>query len=118
MACLSVSFSFSSLLFASELQNRASLRGRAACPAVSKLSRQTDQKSDTLTGLDNACGSAYYASRGYHQHTLTSRRQVPGKSSCISSVSQSAQTTISGFWTGPDFEDGWGFVEAYVNQTT
>ncbi|MFS7941130.1 hypothetical protein Hanom_Chr05g00472551 [Helianthus anomalus] len=23
---------------------------------------------------------------------------------------------ISGFWIGPDVEDGWGFVEAFVNQ--
>lgn len=23
---------------------------------------------------------------------------------------------ISGFWVGPDIEDGWGFVEAIVNQ--
>lgn len=25
---------------------------------------------------------------------------------------------ISGYWVGPDVDDGWGFVEAVVNQMT
>ncbi|GAA0175067.1 hypothetical protein LIER_28321 [Lithospermum erythrorhizon] len=27
-----------------------------------------------------------------------------------------AQILISGFWVGPDVEDGWGYVEAFVSQ--
>nr|GEV92384.1 hypothetical protein [Tanacetum cinerariifolium] len=27
-----------------------------------------------------------------------------------------APRVISGFWVGPDIEDGWGFIEATVNQ--
>ncbi|KAJ8636424.1 hypothetical protein MRB53_010691 [Persea americana] len=26
--------------------------------------------------------------------------------------------TISGYWVGPDIEDGWGYVEASVNQVS
>ncbi|XXG54309.1 hypothetical protein AAC387_Pa03g2227 [Persea americana] len=26
--------------------------------------------------------------------------------------------TISGYWVGPDMEDGWGYVEASVNQVS
>ncbi|KAK9076992.1 hypothetical protein SSX86_005327 [Deinandra increscens subsp. villosa] len=28
----------------------------------------------------------------------------------------SSPRVISGFWVGPDIDDGWGFVEAFVNQ--
>ncbi|KVI01748.1 hypothetical protein Ccrd_019972 [Cynara cardunculus var. scolymus] len=31
-------------------------------------------------------------------------------------VCSSSPRVISGFWVGPDVEDGWGFVEAVVNQ--
>ncbi|CDP15497.1 unnamed protein product [Coffea canephora] len=31
-------------------------------------------------------------------------------------VSSSAHVIISGFWVGPDIEDGWGFVEAFVHR--
>lgn len=25
---------------------------------------------------------------------------------------------ISGYWVGPDIDDGWGFIEAFINRTT
>lgn len=31
-------------------------------------------------------------------------------------VSAGTQTVICGYWVGPDIEDGWGFVNAFVNQ--
>lgn len=31
-------------------------------------------------------------------------------------VSAGTETVICGYWVGPDIEDGWGFVNAFVNQ--
>lgn len=31
-------------------------------------------------------------------------------------VSAGKQTVICGYWVGPDVEDGWGYVDAFVNQ--
>ncbi|XP_058083406.1 uncharacterized protein LOC131231277 [Magnolia sinica] len=42
-------------------------------------------------------------------HRPSSSRRRCGPISCI-------HMTISGYWVGPDFEDGWGYVEASVNQ--
>ncbi|XP_031103993.1 uncharacterized protein LOC116007459 [Ipomoea triloba] len=32
-------------------------------------------------------------------------------------VGPCTEMLISGFWVGPDIEDGWGFVQAIVHQT-
>ncbi|CAN1232938.1 hypothetical protein LINPERPRIM_LOCUS3739 [Linum perenne] len=37
---------------------------------------------------------------------------------CCMIVGSSSHKTIIGFWIGPDIDDGWGFVEASVNQVT
>ncbi|EEF49856.1 uncharacterized protein LOC8287060 [Ricinus communis] len=38
--------------------------------------------------------------------------------SCCMNVSLYNHKVISGYWVGPDIDDGWGFVEAFVNQIT
>ncbi|KAF9681581.1 hypothetical protein SADUNF_Sadunf05G0016500 [Salix dunnii] len=38
-------------------------------------------------------------------------------SSCMH-VSSCTHKIINGYWLGPDIEDGWGFVEGFVNQIT
>ena len=38
-------------------------------------------------------------------------------SSCVH-VSSCTHKIITGYWVGPDIEDGWGFVEGFVNQIT
>lgn len=44
---------------------------------------------------------------------------MPKRSHCYQSmicdmVSPNLHTTISGYWEGPDTEDGWGYIEAVV----
>lgn len=39
---------------------------------------------------------------------------APQNNSCIALISK-FPSIISGFWMGPDAEDGWGFVEAFVD---
>ncbi|PIN23940.1 hypothetical protein CDL12_03336 [Handroanthus impetiginosus] len=36
---------------------------------------------------------------------------------CHFDVCFSDHVLITGFWVGPDIEDGWGFVEAFVHHT-
>ncbi|XP_019452256.1 PREDICTED: uncharacterized protein LOC109354307 [Lupinus angustifolius] len=33
-------------------------------------------------------------------------------------VDYCTEVVISGYWVGPDADDGWGFVEAVINQMT
>lgn len=35
---------------------------------------------------------------------------------CIPRGKAESSSMIIGYWVGPDVEDGWGFVEAAVNQ--
>lgn len=52
----------------------------------------------------------------FHQHIKASSTYFSEPFSCHFNVSSSTSTVISGFWVGPDIEDGWGFIEALVNQ--
>ncbi|XP_050222024.1 uncharacterized protein LOC126672129 [Mercurialis annua] len=36
--------------------------------------------------------------------------------SCCMNVTLWNHEVIIGFWIGPDIDDGWGFVEAFINQ--
>ncbi|XP_050143221.1 uncharacterized protein LOC126619013 [Malus sylvestris] len=38
--------------------------------------------------------------------------------SCYRNVHSCSHTIIFGFWVGPDIDDGWGYVEAFVNPIT
>ncbi|KAL3516077.1 hypothetical protein ACH5RR_022979 [Cinchona calisaya] len=49
-------------------------------------------------------------------HVMILARNICEPISHHFSVSSSALVIISGFWVGPDIEDGWGFVEAVVNR--
>ncbi|XP_065852894.1 uncharacterized protein [Euphorbia lathyris] len=37
---------------------------------------------------------------------------------CNTSANSSTHKIIYGYWVGPDIDDGWGFVEAFINPTT
>nr|XP_043607925.1 uncharacterized protein LOC122579762 [Erigeron canadensis] len=60
-------------------------------------------------------GEEQRALKRHHNHAVAHSRTYCGAIhldcyvSCIPRV-------ISGFWMGPDIEDGWGFVEATMNQ--
>lgn len=54
--------------------------------------------------------------RSCNCHKMNISGHVCGSGSHPFNVSSSSPAVISGFWVGPDIEDGWGFVEAFINQ--
>ncbi|KAL3728290.1 hypothetical protein ACJRO7_032959 [Eucalyptus globulus] len=36
---------------------------------------------------------------------------------CCFGVDSCTDRVIAGFWVGPDVDDGWGYVEAFITQT-
>ncbi|CAN0914229.1 hypothetical protein LINGRAHAP2_LOCUS28426 [Linum grandiflorum] len=70
------------------------------------------------TGLLALCSfskDVFLRSRGRSTSPLgCSSELVP----CCMNVGSSSNKIITGFWVGPDIDDGWGFVEASVNQVT
>ncbi|KAL9450456.1 hypothetical protein AB3S75_012239 [Citrus x aurantiifolia] len=52
-----------------------------------------------------------------HLHLTSSSKPLDGIVSFLD-VSSCTHTTIAGYWVGPDIDDGWGYVEAFVNQIT
>ncbi|XAR52611.1 hypothetical protein NMG60_11020763 [Bertholletia excelsa] len=66
--------------------------------------------------------AANQSSRGVSLVDWSCDRQQTEADRCLgesdsghSHISLSTCCLISGFWVGPDIEDGWGFIEAYVN---
>lgn len=51
-----------------------------------------------------------------HRLPMAACAQFSQRVSYHCSVSSKTYIVISGFWVGPDIEDGWGFIEAFVNQ--
>lgn len=51
-----------------------------------------------------------------HYRQMAARAHFSERISYHCNVSPSTCMVISGFWVGPDIEDGWGFIEAFVNQ--
>ncbi|XP_010259680.1 PREDICTED: uncharacterized protein LOC104599018 [Nelumbo nucifera] len=47
---------------------------------------------------------------------VASSRHILGSISSHSNVDYSTYTVMYGYWVGPDVEDGWGYVEAFVDQ--
>lgn len=72
--------------------------------AVVKVLRHECLDSDKLS-VDATC----------HHRQMAARAHFSEQISCHCSISSSTCMVISGFWVGPDIEDGWGFIEAFVN---
>ncbi|XP_057962959.1 uncharacterized protein LOC131154296 [Malania oleifera] len=60
--------------------------------------------------------STFSANWSCCHHSMAPSRHLYGLVSCCFNVSNGTNIVIYGYWVGPDFEDGWGFVEAFVNQ--
>lgn len=56
--------------------------------------------------------------RIHQHHFLTPTRCRSEIDSCPWNVGSCTNTVIAGYWVGPDLDDGWGFVEAFINQIT
>ncbi|XP_011036835.1 PREDICTED: uncharacterized protein LOC105134203 [Populus euphratica] len=116
MASLLVSISFPMPLSApkfsfKELQLRKS--------AVTRLSGQAT--SGTATNLlvpCNATGEILSANQSCGGCLATPINHFYRLVSSCMHVSSCTHKIITGYWVGPDIDDGWGFVEGFVNQIT
>lgn len=52
----------------------------------------------------------------HRYHLGIPSRYVPEIASYPLNVGYCTHIVIAGYWIGPDPDDGWGFVEAFVNQ--
>ncbi|KAF3944598.1 hypothetical protein CMV_028943 [Castanea mollissima] len=113
MACLfSISFSIPlcapTILF-QEIYPRKSYHGRLSNQATAK----TAPKLLTICNANKGILSVNWS----HQHHLITPSIFPSEpSSCP--LNSCTHMILAGYWVGPDLDDGWGFVEAFVNQIT
>ncbi|EOY11458.1 PREDICTED: uncharacterized protein LOC18600448 isoform X1 [Theobroma cacao] len=54
---------------------------------------------------------------GQHHPTILSKH-FDEIVSCSLYVSSCTHMVITGYWVGPDIDDGWGFVEASIDQSS
>ncbi|KAJ9681940.1 hypothetical protein PVL29_018029 [Vitis rotundifolia] len=113
MACL-VCISFSLPLAASqtlieEKNQRKSTVGRLSSQATTR----TGMKLLIPITSDRSISSVEDWS--FLPHKMAPGRRFWEPVSLHLNVSAGTQTVICGYWVGPDIEDGWGFVNAFVN---
>lgn len=56
-------------------------------------------------------------SQSPHCHLTASLKHFDEIVSCLD-ISSCTLLKITGYWIGPDVDDGWGFIEAFVIQIT
>ncbi|KAF4359412.1 hypothetical protein F8388_015769 [Cannabis sativa] len=122
MACL-VSFTFLLPLSASnviykEMHSKNLVLGRVRVsgqPSYRTATKQSDSTSSSITeGISSMNWSLKY-------HPLIPYRRQWEVIPChfnVDSCTQTQMIIISGYWVGPNFDDGWGYVEAFVNPVT
>ncbi|XP_038718335.1 uncharacterized protein LOC120011320 [Tripterygium wilfordii] len=75
----------------------------------------------TATKLLMPCGSnkGKYSANWRSQHHLPAPINHFGELiSCCLNFSSCTHMVIIGYWVGPDVDDGWGFVDAFISQIT
>ncbi|XVF57482.1 hypothetical protein PTKIN_Ptkin06aG0208800 [Pterospermum kingtungense] len=60
-------------------------------------------------GVFSVCGQRYPTTLSKHFDETVS---------CSFSASPCTRIHILGYWVGPDIDDGWGFVEAFIDRNT
>ncbi|KAF7138945.1 hypothetical protein RHSIM_Rhsim07G0185700 [Rhododendron simsii] len=108
MACV-ISFIIPMHLPASQTLDKE-MRPRSA---LGRLSRQATSRT-AIALVAPQCMSL--VNRSCNCQKMNISGHVCGSGSHPFNVSSSSPAVISGFWVGPDIEDGWGFVEAFINQ--
>lgn len=56
--------------------------------------------------------------RSCQDHLLIPSKPHFERMYCCLNVDSCSYMIISGYWVGPDIDDGWGYVEAFVNPIT
>ncbi|KAG5244810.1 cyclin-H1 [Salix suchowensis] len=87
--------------------------------AVSRLSGQPSSGTATnLLVICNATGELLSVNQSCGGCPTTPTTHFYELVSSCMHVSSCTHKIITGYWVGPDIEDGWGFVEGFVNQIT
>ncbi|GAV88741.1 hypothetical protein CFOL_v3_32162 [Cephalotus follicularis] len=110
MACF-VSLSFSIPL--SPTQIAFNFKERNPRKVSNKAASKTATNSFMLCSLN---GSRISLNQGSNQHLTSPIKQYGELVSCCLDVSSCNFMKITGYWVGPDIDDGWGVVEAFINQ--
>ncbi|KAM2240805.1 hypothetical protein PS2_010378 [Malus domestica] len=58
------------------------------------------------------------SNRSCQDHLRTPSKPLLKIMSCYRNVHSCSHTIIFGYWVGPDIDDGWGYVEAFINPIT
>ncbi|KAI9185413.1 hypothetical protein LWI28_007020 [Acer negundo] len=122
MACniVSISINFSAPLCCCVPQTSL----KKMCSEKSALGRLSHKASVvTATNFPAPCSSnsnrgLFSVSRSCHCHLTATCKRCDEIVNCSFDVSSCTHTIITGYWVGPDIDDGWGFVEAFVNRMT
>ncbi|CAK9167535.1 unnamed protein product, partial [Ilex paraguariensis] len=99
---------FLALKLPAEIHPRKSASGRLLFPATSRKVVKLLAPSCLHKGI--------FSEKRSCQHSIMTPLRHSGELvSCHFNLISCGHTVIWGFWVGPDIEDGWGFVEAFVN---
>ncbi|THU47452.1 hypothetical protein C4D60_Mb09t15670 [Musa balbisiana] len=70
-----------------------------------------------LFNINHLIGMKKAISWGNHPNQSLPKRKISVSVMSFDTVNPCTRTTISGYWVGPDTEDGWGYVEAVVDRS-
>lgn len=70
-----------------------------------------------LFNINHLIGMKKAISWGNHPNRSLPKRKISVSVMSFDTVNPHTRTTISGYWVGPDAEDGWGYVEAVVDRS-
>ncbi|URE39449.1 hypothetical protein MUK42_06797 [Musa troglodytarum] len=93
-----------------ELYVRASDLVRVSSKAASRTATR-------LFNINHPIGTMKARSWGNQPYRSLSKRKLSVSVMSFDTVNPGTRTTISGYWVGPDTEDGWGYVEAVVDRS-
>ncbi|CAL8166369.1 unnamed protein product [Prunus armeniaca] len=78
---------------------------------ISETAAKPSASCRTNTGISSL-------NRSCQDHLLTPSKPHFERMYCCINVDSCRYMIISGYWVGPDVDDGWGYVEAFVNPIT
>ncbi|CAL8166368.1 unnamed protein product [Prunus armeniaca] len=97
--------------FTKETAPRKSVFVGLSSQPISETAAKPSASCRTNTGISSL-------NRSCQDHLLTPSKPHFERMYCCINVDSCRYMIISGYWVGPDVDDGWGYVEAFVNPIT
>ncbi|XP_009417929.2 uncharacterized protein LOC103998235 [Musa acuminata AAA Group] len=88
-----------------------------ASDLVSVSGKTASRTAMRLFNIIHLIGMKKAISWGNHPNRSLPKRKISVSVMSFDTVNPHTRTTISGYWVGPDAEDGWGYVEAVVDRS-